>query len=94
MNNRHVVAIKDWFTLFWHSSFVSQIFIPYSGIILKLTSSIGSNPNIGSATIMVISKLPPCMFPQIFSKLLNYTELFIHSYVPTEYFLCMCIKLF
>lgn len=77
-----------------HCSFVSQLFIPYSEIILKLATSTGANPNFGSATIMAVSKLPLCMFPQIFSKLFNYTELFIHSYVPTEYFLCMCIKLF
>lgn len=80
MNNRHVAATKDWFTIFWHSSFVSQLFVTYSGVIMKLASSTGSNPNFRRATVKAVSKLPSGLFPEIFSKLLNFTELFISSF--------------
>ena len=80
MNNRHVAASKDWFTIFWHSTFVSQLFITYSGIIMKLASSTGPNPNFRSATVKAVSKLLSGLFPKIFSKLFHFTELFISSF--------------
>lgn len=78
----------------WGHTVNNRHSVPYSEIILKLATSTGSNPDFGSATIMAVSKLPLCLFPQIFSKLFNYTDLFIHSHVPIEYFLCTSIKLF
>lgn len=76
MNNRHVAAIKDWFVISWQSLFVLGLFISYSGIIRRLASSTGSNPNF-RGTIKAVPKLLLCMFPKIVSKLFTFTDLFI-----------------
>lgn len=83
MNNRCIAATKDWFAILWHSIFVSQLFIPYTGTLMKLASSTGSNPN-----MKAIPKLLPCRFPKTLSKLFNLFIYFI-QYALTKSFLCV-----
>lgn len=87
MNNRCIAATKDWFAIFWHSIFVSQIFIPYTGTLMKLASSTGSNPNIRR-------QFPNYLHVGSQRHLVNYLiYLSIHS-ICSYQVLPMCIALF